>query len=126
MIRNSLKKPLKFSNANVGEFIVVRDYVQILFSYRSRFYGVELCILSMLAMKRPFISCFQARVKSGMFGQTAKFGQRSCLLHTSIIGIKHKLTKQTVKIKITYTTLTNLSRNYLVMCKVYTDVGGIK
>ena len=52
----------------------------------------------MLAMKRPFISCFQARVKSGMFGQTAKFGQRSYLLHTSIIGIKHKLTKQTVKI----------------------------
>ena len=27
-------------------------------------------------------------VKSGMFGQTAKFGQRSCLFHTSIIGIK--------------------------------------
>ena len=27
-------------------------------------------------------SCF--KVKSGMFGQTAKFGQRSCLFHTSI------------------------------------------
>ena len=38
------------------------------------------------------------RVKLGMFGQTAKFGQRSCLFHTSIIGIKNKLTKQTVKI----------------------------
>ena len=25
-----------------------------------------------------------------------------------------------------YTTLTNISTNYLVMCKVYTDVGGIK
>ena len=25
-----------------------------------------------------------------------------------------------------YTTLTNLSTKYLVMCKVYTDVGGIK
>ena len=25
-----------------------------------------------------------------------------------------------------YTTLTNLSTNYLVMCKAYTDVGGIK
>ena len=37
-------------------------------------------------------------VKSGMFGQTAEFGQRSCLFHTSIIGIKNKLTKQTVKI----------------------------
>ena len=32
------------------------------------------------------------RVKSGMFGQTAKLGQRSCLFHTSIIGIKNKLT----------------------------------
>ena len=27
-------------------------------------------------------------VKSGMFGQTANIGQRSCLFHTSIIGIK--------------------------------------
>ena len=26
----------------------------------------------------------------------------------------------------TYTTLTNFSTKYLVMCKVYTDVGGIK
>ena len=25
-----------------------------------------------------------------------------------------------------YTTLTNFSMKYLVMCKVYTDVGGIK
>ena len=32
-----------------------------------------------------------------MFGQTAKFGKRTCLFHTSIIGIKNKLTKQTVK-----------------------------
>ena len=28
--------------------------------------------------------------------------------------------------KITYTTLTNFSTKYLVMCKVYSDVGGIK
>ena len=33
-----------------------------------------------------------------MFGQTAKSGQRSCLFHTSGIGIKNILTKQTVKI----------------------------
>ena len=33
-----------------------------------------------------------------MFGQTAKIGQRSCLFHTSIIGTKNKLTKQTVTI----------------------------
>ena len=37
------------------------------------------------------------RVKSGIFGQTTKFGQRSCLFHTSNIGINNKLTKQTVK-----------------------------
>ena len=40
------------------------------------------------------------RVKSGIFGQTAKFGQRPCLFHISNIGIKNKLTKQTVKILI--------------------------
>ena len=38
------------------------------------------------------------RVKSGIFGQTAKLGQRPCLFHISNIGIKNKLTKQTVKI----------------------------
>ena len=38
------------------------------------------------------------RVKSVIFGQTAKFGQRPCLFHISNIGIKNKLTKQTVKI----------------------------
>ena len=38
------------------------------------------------------------RVKSGKFGRSAKFGQRLCLFHVLIIGIKNKLTKQTVKI----------------------------
>ena len=38
------------------------------------------------------------RVKSGIFGQTAKFGQWPCLFHVSNIGIKHEFTKQTVKI----------------------------
>ena len=38
------------------------------------------------------------RVKSGNFGQTAYFGQPPCLFHISNIGIKNKLTKQTVKI----------------------------
>ena len=28
--------------------------------------------------------------------------------------------------KVVYTTLTDLSTKYLVMCKVYTDVGGLK
>ena len=30
----------------------------------------------------------RTRIKSGIFGQTAKFGQPSCLFHSSIIGIK--------------------------------------
>ena len=38
------------------------------------------------------------RVKLGIFGQTAKFGQPRSLYHTSVIEIKNKLTKQTVKI----------------------------
>ena len=38
------------------------------------------------------------RVKSGIFGQTAKFGQPPCLFHSSVIGMKNKLTKQTVKL----------------------------
>ena len=38
------------------------------------------------------------RVKSGKFGRSAKFVQRPCLFHILIIGIKNKLTKQTVKI----------------------------
>ena len=29
-------------------------------------------------------------------------------------------------VDITYATLTNLSTNYLMLCKVFTDVGGIK
>ena len=37
-------------------------------------------------------------VKSGKFGQSAKFGQPPCLFHILIIGIKNKLTEQTVKI----------------------------
>ena len=41
----------------------------------------------------------QIRVKSGIFRQTAKFGQPPCLFHSSVIGIKNKLTKQTVKIQ---------------------------
>ena len=30
------------------------------------------------------------RVKSGIFGHTAKFGQPPCLFHSSSIGIKNK------------------------------------
>ena len=45
-----------------------------------------------------FRSSLMDRVKSGIFGQTAKFGQRPCLFHISNVGIKNKLTKQTEKI----------------------------
>ena len=37
-------------------------------------------------------------VKLGKFGLPAKFRQRPWLFHILIIGIKNKLTKQTVKI----------------------------
>ena len=50
--------------------------------------------------KDPFKDCFENvnRVKSGKFGRSAKFGKRPCLIHILTIGIKNKLTKQTVKI----------------------------
>ena len=38
------------------------------------------------------------RVKSGIFGQIIKFGQRPCFIQILIIRMKRKLTKQTVKI----------------------------
>ena len=36
---------------------------------------------------RKYSHCWH-RVKSGILGQTAKFGQLPCLFHSSIIGIK--------------------------------------
>ena len=36
-----------------------------------------------------------SRVKPGIFGQTAKFGQPPYLFHSSVIGMKNKFTKQT-------------------------------
>ena len=49
-------------------------------------------------MQQSGVLVTRSRVKSGIFGQTAKFGQRACLFHISNIGIKINLTKQTVKI----------------------------
>ena len=45
-------------------------------------------------------AAMSTRVKSGIFGQTAKFGQRPCLFHISNSGIKIELTEQTVIILI--------------------------
>ena len=42
--------------------------------------------------------CFHDRVKSGKFGRSAKFGKPLSLYYSSIIEIKNKFTKQTVKI----------------------------
>ena len=56
------------------------------------------------------------RVKSGIFGQTAKFGQPPCLFHSLVIGIKNKLTKQTVKILMRRLIRSRLIRIYTV-CK---------
>ena len=39
-----------------------------------------------------------SRVESGIFGQTSKMGQPPCLFHSSVFGIKIKLTKQIMKI----------------------------
>ena len=49
-------------------------------------------------IQKVFIYSYMYWVKSGIFGQTAKFRQPPCLFHSSVIGIKNRLTKQTVKI----------------------------
>ena len=41
------------------------------------------------------------------------------------VHIKESLSS-IVSVKFPFTTLTNFSTNYLMMCNVYTDVGGIK
>ena len=60
------------------------------------------------------------RVKSGIFGQTAKFGQRPCLFHISNNGIKNKLTKQTVKILMRRLIRSRLISIYIV-CKCVSE-----
>ena len=63
-------------------------------SSRNKFRN-QLTVICATHVERMLIS----KVKSGIFGQTAKFGQPPCLFHSSVIGIKNKLTKQTVKKK---------------------------
>ena len=53
----------------------------------------------LMGLKVPKSPMLAYRVKSDKFGLSDKFGQRSCLFHILIIGIKNKLTKQTVKIQ---------------------------
>ena len=62
-------------------FLKMAKYIRVLMSallpYPKHTYMVH------LVTKNPK----QCRVKSGIFGQTAKFGQPPCLFHSSIIGI---------------------------------------
>ena len=63
------------------------------------FHRICLSLLPNLSNTRSLqLNKLTTRVKSGIFGKTAKFRQRPCLFHISNIGIKNKLTKQTVKI----------------------------
>ena len=62
-------------------------------------YCMALCFIDAnVAVPTISIKPLANRVKSGIFGQTAKFGQPPRLFHSSIIGIKNRLTKQRVKI----------------------------
>ena len=60
------------------------------------------------------------RVKSGIFGQTAKFGQRPCLFHISNIRIISFLTNQKVKILMRRLIRSRLIWIYTV-CKCVSD-----
>ena len=64
----------------------------------------------------------QYRVKLGIFRQTAKFGQRPCLFHISNIGIKNKLTKQTVKILMRRLTVSSGFTLFAKVCPNLPDV----
>ena len=56
-------------------------------------------------------------VKSGIFGQTTKFGQQPCLFHISNIGITNKLTKQKVKVL-----MRRLTRSRLILIYTFASV----
>ena len=54
-------------------------------------YWVQLVFLNYALKSRPnnyYSGLIIDRVKSGIFGQTAKFGQPLSFFHSSIIGIK--------------------------------------
>ena len=53
---------------------------------------------TMTSFPKLLLFLLVSRVKSSIFGQTGKLGQRPCLFQISNIGIKNKLTKQTATI----------------------------
>ena len=63
---------------------------------------------------------FLLRTVSGIFGQTAIFGQRPCLFRISNIGMKNKINKQTVKILMRRLIWSRLIGIYTV-CKCVSD-----
>ena len=65
------------------------------------------------------------RIKSSIFQQAAKFGQRPCLFHISNIGIKNKLSKQTVKILMRRLIRSRLIWIYTV-CKCVSDLPDVR
>ena len=52
---------------------------------------VKFGVVDETALQVPDSCLTVSRVKLGIFGQTAKFGQPLCLLHSSIIDLKYKL-----------------------------------
>ena len=85
------------------------------------FYARSKAVISLLFVYHLLVITFYAHwVKSGIFGQTAKFGQRPCLFHISNIGIKNKSTKQTVKILMRRLTRSRLIWIYTV-CKCVSE-----
>ena len=79
--------------------------------------------------------CFSREVKDRLEMSSCKSG--TLMSKTAQNASTIEFLKQNLKLKLTlqnfspvhislYTTLTNFSTKYLVMCKVYTDVGGIK
>ena len=79
---------------SISNYIVWRK----LKSKHSEYYSIWKFENVLININLAFLLYISTRVKSGIFGQTAKSGQPPCLFHSSVIGIKNKLTKQTVKI----------------------------
>ena len=81
---------------------VPRHHVAIIIPYRERWNHLRILLHFLIPVLQRQLIKFRifvveqvsplspsySRIKSGIFGQTAKFGQRPCLFHISNIGIK--------------------------------------
>ena len=86
-----------------------------------KFHFAYLLQYSFLNILNGLLKNASIRVKSGIIGQTAKYGQRPCLFHISNIGINNKLTKQRVKILIRWLIRSRLIWIYTV-CKCVSEL----